>query len=134
MNSAEMVQLGSTALCVSRLGLGEGSFGAGLFQHVPDSQAAGAIERALETGVRLFDTAPLYGHGLSEQRIGNALRRHDRDSFVLATKAGRLLLPLSEGERVQSNFARPLRYRPVFDFSYDGVMRSVESGLKRLRP
>jgi D-threo-aldose 1-dehydrogenase len=131
MNPADTVNLGRTSLRVSRLGLGGGPL-AGLFQEVTEAQAAGTIDRALEQGVRLFDTAPLYGHGLSEQRIGGALRSRKRDTFVLATKAGRLLLPLANGEDVQSNFARPLRYRPVFDFTWDGVMRSFESSLKRL--
>jgi D-threo-aldose 1-dehydrogenase len=131
MNPVQPVRLGRADLQVTRLGLGGGPL-AGLFAEVSESGALGAIGRAVELGVRLFDTAPLYGLGLSEQRLGRGLREYPRDSFVLASKAGRLLVPLCEGEIVQSNFARPLPFRPVFDFSYDAVMRSLECSLERL--
>src|SRR6266508_1318271 len=122
MNPFETVTLGRTGVHVTRLGLGGGPL-AGLFQEVAETDAAEAIEWAMTRGIRLFDTAPLYGHGLSEMRMGRALQRHPRDRFVLASKVGRLLIAAEEGEELRTNFARPLRYRPVFDFSYDGVMR-----------
>jgi D-threo-aldose 1-dehydrogenase len=82
--------------------------------------------------MRLFDTAPFYGFGLSEHRLGEALRGLDRDSFVLSTKIGRLLRPEDPAKLDGGLFARVLPFRPVFDYSHDGVMRSVEDSLHRL--
>ncbi len=82
--------------------------------------------------MRLFDTAPLYGHGLAELRLGRALRGRPRDDFVLATKVGRLLRADAPPDPGQSFWpgARPVN--PVFDFSFDGTLRSVEESLERL--
>src|SRR5690349_14865570 len=84
------VQLGRTGLQGSEVGLGLASIG-GMFAAVPQQQAVATIDRAWELGVRLFDTAPVYGYGLSEQRAGLALRGRPRDAFVLCTKVGRLI-------------------------------------------
>ena len=88
--------------------------------------------KALDLGLNLFDTAPLYGSGKSEQRLGQALQGVARDSYVLASKVGRLLVPSEGDERGQSIFGDPPPFKPVFDFSYDGVMRSLEESLERL--
>src|SRR5437588_456779 len=88
-----------------------------LFQPVEEEAALAVVERALELGVRLFDTAPLYGSGLAERRFGRVLAGRPRESLVLATKVGRLI---RGGE-------------PVFDFSYEGVQRSLAESLERLR-
>src|SRR5256885_12973464 len=87
----EPARLGRTDLTVTRLGLGLAPVG-GLYRAVPDEQAVATIERAWEHGIRLYDTAPLYGYGNSERRTGVALRDRPRDEFVLATKVGRLLV------------------------------------------
>src|SRR4051812_3204366 len=92
MNAADTRQLGRTALRVSQIGFGGAPLG-NLFAALSEADAAGAVGDAFAAGVRLFDTAPLYGHGLSEHRIGAALRHRKRDDFVLATKVGRLLRP-----------------------------------------
>lgn len=130
MNPAERVPLGRTQLQVTRLGLGLAPIG-GLYTPVGDAQARATLDRAWEHGLRFFDTAPLYGNGLSERRAGAALSARPRDEFVLSTKVGRLLVP--KGAGTEDLWAEaPNDLTPRFDFSYDGVMRSVESSLQRL--
>ena len=131
MNPRERVPLGRTSLRVTQLGLGTAPLG-GLFEAVPEEKALQIIERAWEAGIRNFDTAPLYGHGLAEMRLGKALHGKPRDEFVLATKVGRLLRADAPPEPGQSYRGTP-PVNPVFDFSYDGVMRSVDESLERLR-
>lgn len=113
------------------LGLGGGPLG-GLFRHVPEADAVAAVERAWERGLRLFDVAPLYGHGRAERLVGRVLRAQDRDAFVLSTKVGRLLRP-ARAPAGASDFAdADPGVTPVFDFSSDGVRRSLEESLERL--
>jgi D-threo-aldose 1-dehydrogenase len=97
---------------------------------VADDEALRTVEAAWDAGIRFFDTAPLYGHGLAEQRLGLVLRTKPRDEFVLATKVGRLLRAGAPPEPGQAYKGVP-PVNPVFDFSYDGVMRSVEESLTR---
>jgi D-threo-aldose 1-dehydrogenase len=127
---AARVQLGRTPLHVTRLGLGTAPLG-GLFEPVADDEAHRVVESAWQAGIRFFDTAPLYGHGLAEQRLGSVLRTKPRSEFVLATKVGRLLRAGAPPDPSQSYKGVPA-LNPVFDFSYDGVMRSVEESLARL--
>jgi len=131
MNPSERVLLGRTALSVTRFGLGTAPL-AGLFEEVPEDKALQIIERAWDAGIRHFDTAPLYGHGLAEMRLGKALRDKPRDEFVLASKVGRLLRGDAPPEPGQSFRGTP-PVNPVFDFSYEGVMRSVDESLERLQ-
>jgi D-threo-aldose 1-dehydrogenase len=131
VNPREPVQLGRTSLSVTRLGLGTAPL-AGLYEEVAEEQALQVIERAWETGIRHFDTAPLYGHGLAEIRLGKALHDKPRDEFVLASKVGRLLRADAPPEPGQLFRGVPA-VNPVFDFSYDGVMRSVDESLERLQ-
>jgi D-threo-aldose 1-dehydrogenase len=121
--------LGRTALRVSCLGFGGAPLG-NLFSELAETDAADAVATAYRAGIRFFDTAPLYGHGLSEHRIGAALRRMPRDSYVLATKIGRLLHP--EPQADGGLYRNILPFRTAYDYSYDGVMRSVEDSLQRL--
>jgi D-threo-aldose 1-dehydrogenase len=114
---------------VTRLGLGSAPLG-GLFQAVTDDEAHHVIEAAWQSGIRFFDTAPQYGNGLAEQRFGAVLSTKPRDQFVLATKVGRLLRADAPPQSDTFPGAPPLN--PVFDFSYDGVMRSVEESVTRL--
>jgi D-threo-aldose 1-dehydrogenase len=123
--------LGGRGVEVTRIGLGSAPLG-NLFQPVDDDQAIATIAAAWDAGIRFFDTAPLYGHGKSERRLGRALAGRARASFVVATKVGRVLVP-EDPARVESpEFEQPAAFRPVFDFSHDGVMRSFEESQKRL--
>jgi D-threo-aldose 1-dehydrogenase len=121
--------LGRSALSVTSLGFGGAPLG-NLFSELAETDAAGAVTAAYRAGINFFDTAPLYGHGLSEHRIGAALRHVPRDSFVLATKIGRLLRPQRAADG--GLYRNILPFATVYDYSYDGVMRSVEDSLQRL--
>ena len=125
---AERVPLGGSPLRVTRLGLGCAPLG-NLFTAISEAQAEATINAAWAAGVRWFDTAPLYGHGLSEQRLGRALRRRPRAEYVLATKVGRRLVPGTDPDTV---FAAVPPLRPIFDFSYDGTLRAFDDSLARL--
>lgn len=130
MKSHDMTPLGRTGLRVSRLGLGLASLG-GMFEPVDELEARSTIDRAWAGGIRLFDTAPLYGYGRSEERAGAALRGRPRDDYVLCTKVGRLIVP--DGPDTQPFWADPPPgLGPRRDYSYNGVMRSVEDSLARL--
>lgn len=114
-------------LALSRLGLGTAPLG-GLYKAVSDEQAQAAVDRAWSLGLRFFDTAPLYGSGLSERRLGTALRNRPREQFALSTKVGRLL---RAGEPAEAFKGAPA-LAPVFDFSHDGALRSLAESLERL--
>src|SRR5258708_7836414 len=97
VRSSARITVGKTELQISRLGLGTAPLG-GLFERVPEEDAHAAIKQAVDAGVSFFDTAPLYGYGLSESRLGAVLSGLPRDRFVVATKVGRLLRPAPHGE------------------------------------
>jgi len=124
------VPFGRTRLRVTQLGLGSAPLG-GMFKAVTEDEVHRVVDAAWSAGIRFFDTAPLYGHGLAEQRMGDVLRTKPRDEFVLATKVGRLLRAGAPPEPGQAFVGVP-PVNPVFDFSYDGVMRSVDESLARL--
>jgi D-threo-aldose 1-dehydrogenase len=132
MNPLEKVPLGKTDVRVTRLGMG-GAALAGLYRDSAEETATATVHRALELGVNFIDTAPLYGHGKSELRLGRALAGRARDRFVLASKVGRLLVPAGAKPVESIWFENPAPFEPVFDFSYDGVMRSFEESLTRLQ-
>ena len=129
VNPTERVKLGRTTLEVTRLGFGTAPLG-GLFEALADDDAHEVVEAAWSAGLRFYDTAPQYGNGLAEQRLGAVLSTKPRDEFVLATKVGRLLRAGAPKESDTFPGAPPLN--PVFDFSYDGVMRSVEESVTRM--
>ncbi|WP_103350221.1 aldo/keto reductase [Amycolatopsis sp. CA-128772] len=120
-------------LSLSPLGLGCAQLG-NLYHAISDETAAATVRRAWDEGVRYFDTAPHYGLGLSEIRLGAALRSFPRDEYVLSTKVGRVLEPNPDGagEFDDQGFAVPAAYRRRWDFSRDGVLRSFEESLTRL--
>nr|MBA2608253.1 aldo/keto reductase [Actinomycetota bacterium] len=119
-------------LDVSRLSLGSAPIG-NLYQGVDPSVAAATVQAAVDAGITLFDTAPLYGVGLSETRVGEVLSTVPRDRFRIATKVGRLLEPnLPGAPEEESIFEDTPDVHPVFDFSADGVHRSLEASLVRL--
>jgi D-threo-aldose 1-dehydrogenase len=118
---------------IDRIGLGCASLG-NLFQPMTDAVALATIDAALDIGLRYFDTAPFYGFGLSERRLGDALRGLDRSTFTISTKVGRLLEPYPSLTRPakRDGFATPMPFKARFDYSYEGVMRSFEASLQRL--
>lgn len=118
---------------LSRVGFGGAPLG-NLFSAVDDETANAAIEAAWQSGIRYFDTAPHYGLGLSERRIGAALRDRPRDEFVLSTKVGRILEPVSGpvNSSDDQGFDVPAASTRRWDFTADGVARSIEDSLERL--
>jgi D-threo-aldose 1-dehydrogenase len=163
-------RIGSTAVEVSPLGLGTVPLG-GLYEPITDSDAYALIRRAHELGIRLYDTAPQYGSGLAETRLGEVLPEFPRDEMVVATKVGRLLRPITFAAKTRRVLVESIRsgdvrriagdafkigrrlthgrsgidvqlgapfdqgqaaLEPYYEFSYDGVMRSVEESLRRL--
>jgi D-threo-aldose 1-dehydrogenase len=131
MNPLAKARIGKTGLEVTRMGMGSAPLG-GLFEDVPQARALEVVHRALSLEINFFDTAPLYGHGKSETYLGEALAGVPRSSFVLATKVGRLLVPADPSRIEGREFDHPFPFQPVFDFSYDAVMRSFEESLQRL--
>lgn len=123
--------IGRTSVAVSSLGLGGTSLG-NMYAAVADDTARDLIGASRAAGITLFDTAPCYGAGLSEQRLGTVLPTLDRASFVVSTKVGYALVPLAEGEDNPSLFVDIPRCRTEYDFSYDGALRSIEGSLARL--
>jgi len=131
MKATDTRPLGRTGLPVSQIGFGAAPLG-NLYESFPDRQAYETVRAAWDAGIRLYDTAPLYGFGLSEHRIGEALRWERRADYVLSTKIGRLLHPADPATLDTGLFKGTLPFRPEYDYSYDGVMRSVEDSLQRL--
>jgi len=128
----EEIPLGQTRIAVTRLGFGSASI-AGLYAAVTEADAFDMIEHAWDVGVRYFDTAPQYGYGQAERRLGSVLRQHPRDSYVLSTKVGRLLRPGTQEQLAEPDiFQGVTDDRPVFDFSRDGIRRSLDESLERL--
>ncbi len=133
----ELRRVGTSDVAVSPLGFGGNVLG-NLYATVEEDAALDTVAAAFESGIRLFDTAPLYGHGLSEHRMGNALRRYPRDAFVLSSKVGRLLKPHGKVPPPKLDpsqggiFTGELPFQPVFDYTYEGTIRSVEDSLQRL--
>jgi D-threo-aldose 1-dehydrogenase len=157
INPSDRVKLGRTKLEVTKLGFGMAPLG-GLYAPVTDDQAAEVLAHAWELGIRYYDVAPLYGYGGSERRLGRMLQTRNREEFVISTKVGRLLYPLHEvlahpeldrdwqrlgsvtgvgpdelpSEELNDWYYRGVPdVRPVYDYSYDGIMRSVEASLNR---
>jgi D-threo-aldose 1-dehydrogenase len=120
------------ALRAAPLGLGGAPFG-NLFRAVSDDDAIGTIRDAVRAGVTYFDTAPHYGSGRSEVRFGAALRDVPRDRFLLSTKVGRLLLPDRTASSAQHGYVDVLPYVQRYDYTRDGVLRSLDASLERLR-
>ena len=132
MNTIKERQLGSTRLTVPQLGFGASPLGE-LFVRISDATAAATLQTAWDAGIRYFDTAPLYGMGLSEHRLGTFLRGQPRDQFTVSTKVGRVLRPQLRGAPLRPNmWEGGLPFEDVFDYSYDGIMRSYEDSLQRL--
>lgn len=123
--------IGRTGLELSRIGFGSAPVG-DLKRSPSDAGARELLEAVWDAGIRYFDTAPLYGSGLSERRVGDFLRDKPRDAYVLSSKVGRLLTPDRQWALDRFGTSRGMPFRPVFDFSYDAIMKSFEQSLQRL--
>jgi D-threo-aldose 1-dehydrogenase len=131
MQASDRRRLGKSGVEVTIMGFGGAPLG-NLFEVLSDAATWATVRACYDAGIRYFDTAPLYGHGLGEHRIGEALRGRDRDSFVLSSKVGRLLKPGDPKTLEHGPFKDALPFAEVYDYSYDGVMRSVDDSLQRL--
>ncbi|WP_423069093.1 aldo/keto reductase [Devosia sp. CN2-171] len=123
--------IGATGLEISRIGFGGAPIG-DLKRAPSDAAAQKLLQSVWDAGIRYFDTAPFYGSGLSERRIGDFLRDKPRDEYVLSSKVGRLLVPDRAWAMEKHENPRAMPFRPQFDFTYRGVMRSHENSLQRL--
>lgn len=123
----------SVVLKLPILGLGCASLG-NLYRAIEREQAFATVDAAWGAGMRYFDTAPYYGLGLSERRLGDALLRYPRDAFAISTKVGRILEPDNSPDLPEERhgFVTPMPFKVRYDYSYDGVMRSWEASLQRL--
>jgi len=123
-------ELADTGLSVSVLGLGGAGLGE-LFETIEENIAQEIVSTAWAGGVRFYDTAPWYGHGMSEHRMGHFLRQQDRDQYALSTKVGRIYRPAASPEYRTPPWVGGLPFELHFDYSYDGIMRSWEDSLMR---
>ena len=128
MASFGRARVGAAKLEISRAGLGGGALGY-MYEPVQDNVAVATVRKALDAGFDHLDTAPLYGSGTSERRVGEALMGIDRKLFTISTKVGRVLVPSSEPVRWKG----APKLEAVFDFSTAGIINSFQSSLKRLR-
>lgn len=131
MNPADAVPFGRTGLTVTPLGFGAAPIGN--FQRpIAEPEVQQMVDAAWDAGLRTFDTAPLYGHGLSELRLGHALRARGRDDYVLSTKVGYLLRRPASGAANTRPWVDVPPFERVYDYSFDGTLRSIEVSLQRL--
>ena len=125
-----MKSLGRSGLMVSEIGFGAAPIG-DLYGLLDDEAAIAAVVAAVEAGMTLIDTSPLYGHGLSEHRIGTAIRRLGRERLVLSTKVGRVMSP-ARGAWDREGYVGGLPFAATLDYGHDGALRSLEQSLLRL--
>lgn len=128
---SEPRRIGSTSVEISALGLGCAAL-AGIYTEITDDQATQAVDAARAAGITYFDTAPIYGAGLSEVRLGAALRDVPRDDVVISSKVGYDLVPLGPGEQTWQQWPGGLPFRGELDFSAGATRRSIEATLDRL--
>ena len=131
MKPSEKRKFGRTDLEVAGSASGTAPVG-NIFREIDDQTSRAMFDHAWDAGVRYFDTAPMYGHGLSELRTSEALRWRNRDDFVLSSKVGRLLRPARRDSIDFAPWVNAAPFRSEFDYSYDGTMRAFEDSLQRL--
>ncbi|QZY50921.1 aldo/keto reductase [Leucobacter tenebrionis] len=131
MDIASKNRVGRTGVEVTTLGFGATLIG-NFMQPLTDAEARAMVDQAWGLGVRYFDTAALYGHGLSEYRLGHALYERPRDAYSLLTKVGRVLKPAARGTFDSGLWVDPAPMSVTYDYSYDGIMRSAEDAMQRL--
>ncbi len=130
MAKFERHTVGNTGVEIDTLGFGCASLG-NLYHTVSDDEASNILTTAWANGFRYFDTAPHYGQGLSERRVGDALRSLDGNEYLLSTKVGRLLRPAGYASE-RHGFVSPMPFDIEYEYSYDGIIRSFEDSLQRL--
>lgn len=132
LGSMEMRPVGQSRLRLPPFGLGTAHLGE-LYARISEEQSHAVLERAWELGVRYYDTAPWYGRGLAEHRLGQFLRTRERTGFIVSTKIGRILAaPRQRAPFSTAPWSGGLPFEVIFDYSYDGVMRAHEQSLQRL--
>ncbi|OBZ93590.1 pyridoxal 4-dehydrogenase [Pararhizobium polonicum] len=124
-------KIGKTDLSVTEYSFGTAPLG-GMYRACPRETAMETLEAAWDAGLRFIDTAPWYGFGLAERRVGDFLRDKPKGSWVLSTKVGRLQRPVADDKVPSYGFVDPLPFETDYDYSYDGIMRSVEFSYARL--
>lgn len=124
-------KFGRTSLEVSAMGYGAAPIG-NIFRPITEDDSRRMLKAAWDSGLRYFDTAPMYGHGLSEARVGESLRWYPRDEFVISSKVGRILKPKPRRKIDFSPWVDGLPFEIQFDYSYDGAKRSLEDSIQRM--
>ena len=123
--------IGTTGLAVTEFSFGTAALG-GLYRACPREAAMETLGAAWDEGIRYFDTAPWYGFGLAERRTGDFLREKPKEGYVLSTKVGRIMVPVADDKVPDYGYVDPLPFDVRYDYSYDGIMRSVELSHARL--
>lgn len=131
MNPGQKAKFGRVDLEVTAFGFGTAPLG-NIFREIDEETSDAMFQSAWNAGVRYYDTAPMYGHGLAELRTGHSLRWKNRDDFVLSSKVGRILRPARKEDIDYAPWTNAGRFNMHFDYSYDGTMRSFEDSLQRL--
>ena len=131
MNPNKKIKFGRVDLDVTAFGFGTAPVG-NIFREIDETTSNAMFQHAWDAGVRYFDTAPMYGHGLSELRTGQSLRWKNRDELIISSKVGRLLRPARRQDIDFTPWTNAAPFKMEFDYSYDGVMRSFEDSLQRL--
>ncbi|KIL50839.1 aldo/keto reductase [Jeotgalibacillus campisalis] len=114
----------------NKIGLGTAPLG-NMFREVPENEARETIQSAWDEGIRYFDTAPFYGAGLAESRLGDVLSAYDRDDYILSTKVGRIVL--NEEEEKEGLFENGRKNKIKTDYTEEGTLKSIEDSMKRLK-
>lgn len=131
MKPTQKNKFGRVDLEVTAMGYGAAPIG-NFLRPIDEETSWKMINNAYDAGLNYFDTAPMYGHGLSEARVGEALRWRERDSFIVSSKVGRILKPAPRNEIDFTPWVNALPFEVEFDYSYDGTMRSYEDSMQRL--
>jgi D-threo-aldose 1-dehydrogenase len=131
MNAINIRKFGRVGFDITDMGFGAAPIG-NFLRPIPEEEAGAMVERAWDAGMRYFDTAPYYGHGLSELRLGHYLRWKPRDQFVVSSKVGRVLKAARKETIDFKPWVDAAPFKPRFDYTYDGTMRSFEDSLQRL--
>ena len=124
-------KVGKTSLEVTALSLGTAPLG-GLYHDLSEADAQATVDAAWQSGIRFFDTAPHYGHTKAEHRLGNALRPYPREDYVISTKVGRHFVPRTTPYDGSEGWSNPLPFQAIFDYTYDGILRSFEDSQQRM--
>ena len=131
MKVSDTRKLPRRSVDVTLMGLGCAQMG-NLYRVTPYEESKGAFDKAWESGIRYFDTAPFYGYTRSERRLGTMLTEHDRKDYTVSTKVGRVMVPDDTVGPEEDAYVAPLPFRPNYDYSYDGILRSFDASQQRL--